>query len=192
VNSPPPLSPLPTPTPTPRPVPRTPYPYPPCPCHRCRCRRLPPAMTPPQPQSKKPTMPSARRRRYSKIRYYRSYAVSYADPRGIDADAATPMPGSNGSSVDRGPGAAASLRPGPKLRAVVRGVLYLTPKRCSSGQLYSEGARGTPSGTRRARDKLISVLAQQRGVCSTFPQSSPSQKREGRPCRPCMKASRMG
>jgi hypothetical protein len=83
-------------------------------------------------------------------------------PKGhIDADAATPMPGSNGSiySVDRGPGAAASLRPGPKLRAVVRGVLYLTPKRCSSGQLYSEGARGTPSGTRRARDKLISVLA---------------------------------
>ena len=34
----------------------------------------------------------------------------------------------------------------------------LTPKRCSSGQLYSEGARGTPSGTRRARDKLISVF----------------------------------
>jgi hypothetical protein len=59
----------------------------------------------------------------------------------------------------------------------------LTPKRCSSGQLYSEGARGTPSGTRRARDKLISAL-QQGGVCYTFPQSSPSQKREGRPCRP--------
>jgi hypothetical protein len=63
-------------------------------------------MTPPQPQSKKPTMPSARRRRYSKIRYYRSDTVSYADLRGIDADAATPMPGSGGSSVDRGPGAA--------------------------------------------------------------------------------------
>jgi len=61
----------------------------------------------------------------------------------------------------------------------------LTPKRSSSGQLYSEGARGTPSGTRRARDKLISVLACNKGVfASTFPQSSPSQKREGRPCRP--------
>ena len=63
----------------------------------------------------------------------------------------------------------------------------LTPKRCSSGQLYSEGARVTPSGTRRARDKLISVFSCNKGAFPTLfitPQSSPSQKREGRPCRP--------
>jgi len=69
----------------------------------------------------------------------------------------------------------------------------LTPKRCSSGQLYSEGARGTPSGIRRARDKLISVFSFNMGTFSTLSpsQSSPSQKREGRPCRPHVKAARI-
>ena len=59
----------------------------------------------------------------------------------------------------------------------VRGLrlsVLLTPKRCSSGQLYSEGARGTPSGTRRARDKLISVLACNKGVfAALFPSLAP-------------------
>ena len=43
-----------------------------------------------------------------------------------------------------------------------------TPKRISSGQLYSEGARGTPSGTRRARDKLISVFSCNMGLLLHF------------------------
>ena len=78
--SPPPLSPQQPPTPTPCPVPRTPYPVPrtPCPCRRCRCR--------------------CRRRDAA------AAAVEEADdaerpppmlplmPRGMDADAATPMP----------------------------------------------------------------------------------------------------
>jgi len=45
----------------------------------------------------------------------------------------------------------------------------LTPKRSSSGQLYSEGARGTPSGTRRARDKLISVFSCNMGAFGISP-----------------------
>jgi hypothetical protein len=68
----------------------------------------------------------------------------------------------------------------------------LTPKRCSSGQLYSEGARGTPSGTRRARDKLISVLACNKGVFATlFPSLAPPRNAKvGR--AGLMKAARMG
>ena len=61
----------------------------------------------------------------------------------------------------------------------------LNPKRCSSGQLYSEGARGTPSGTRRARDKLFSVLACNKGVFGAlFPSLAPPRNAKGRPCRP--------
>ena len=44
----------------------------------------------------------------------------------------------------------------------------LTPKRLGAGQLYSEGARGTPSGTRRARDKLISVFSCNKGAFPTL------------------------
>ena len=68
----------------------------------------------------------------------------------------------------------------------------LTPKRCSSGQLYSEGAQGTPSGTRRARDKLISVLACNKGVFATlFPSLAPPRNAKvGR--AGLMKAARMG
>jgi len=56
----------------------------------------------------------------------------------------------------------------------LRTAILLTPKRCSSGQLYSEGARGTPSGTRRARDKLISVFSFNMGTFSTlFPSLAP-------------------
>ena len=72
-------------------------------------------------------------------------------------------------------------------------ILYgLTPKRCSSGQLYSEGARGTPSGTRRARDKLISVLACNKGVFGAlFPSLAPPRNAKvGR--AGLMKAARMG
>ena len=68
----------------------------------------------------------------------------------------------------------------------------LTPKRCSSGQLYSEGARGTPSGTRRARDKLISVLACNMGVfAALFPSLAPPRNAKvGR--AGLMKAAKMG
>ena len=69
---------------------------------------------------------------------------------------------------------------------------FLTPKRCSSGQLYSEGAQGTPSGTRRARDKLISVFSFNVGTFSTlFPNLAPPRNAKvGR--AGLMKAARMG
>ena len=68
----------------------------------------------------------------------------------------------------------------------------LTPKRCSSGQLYSEGARVTPSGTRRARDKLISVVSCNKGAFPTlFPSLAPPRNAKvGR--AGLMKAARMG
>ena len=75
----------------------------------------------------------------------------------------------------------------------MRDLFGLTPKRCSSGQLYSEGARGTPSGTgRAARDKLISVLACNKGVfAALFPSLAPPRNAKvGR--AGLMKAARMG
>ena len=68
----------------------------------------------------------------------------------------------------------------------------LTPKRISSGQLYSEGARGTPSGTRRARDKLISVFSCNMGMFKTlFPSLAPPRNAKvGR--AGLMKAAKMG
>jgi len=69
----------------------------------------------------------------------------------------------------------------------------LTPKRCSSGQLYSEGARATPSGTRRARDKLISVFSCNKGAFpALFPSLAPPRNAKvGRAGR-VMKAARLG
>ena len=87
----PPRAPYPAPVP---PVPMSPLPLP-----------LPPAMTPPPPQPKKPTMPSARRRRCCR------------SCRGaqLDADAATPMPGSGGSIVCRaGAGGGSLCAPAPR------------------------------------------------------------------------------
>ena len=68
----------------------------------------------------------------------------------------------------------------------------LTPKRCSSGQLYSEGARATPSGTRRAQYKLISVFSCNKGAFPTlFPDLAPPRNAKvGR--AGLMKAARLG
>eukprot|EP00964_Phaeocystis_antarctica_P018583 scaffold10253_cov42-Phaeocystis_antarctica.AAC.6 len=61
----------------------------------------------------------------------------------------------------------------------------LTPKRITSGQLYSEGARGTPPGTRRARDKLSSVFSCKMRTCGTlFPSLAPPRNAKVRPWRP--------
>ena len=59
-------------------------------------------------------------------------------------------------------------------------------------KLYSEGARGTPSGTRRARGKLISVLAGDIGTFGAlFPSLAPPRNAKvGR--AGLMKAARMG
>ena len=96
----PPRAPYPVPVP---PVPMSPLPLP-----------LPPAMTPPPPQPKKPTMPSARRRRCCRSS---AHAEGHGRRRG-DADAGV------GWVKCRAGAGGGSLRPGPKLRAVVRGVLY--------------------------------------------------------------------
>ena len=71
-------------------------------------------------------------------------------------------------------------------------VLSLTPKRIRSGQLYSEGARDTPSGTRRARDKLISVFSCNMGTFNTLSPSlaPPRNAKVGR--AGLMKAAKMG
>ena len=80
----------------------------------------------------------------------------------------------------------------------------------AASELYSEGARGTPPGTRRARDKLSSVFSckmvvlaarfsiylsifilQDGDVQGTFPQFSPFQTRRSDPAGP-LKAARMG
>ena len=54
----------------------------------------------------------------------------------------------------------------------------LTPKRTAAGQLYSEGAQGTPSGTRRALGKLISVFSHNVGtVGALFPILAPPRNR---------------
>ena len=70
----------------------------------------------------------------------------------------------------------------------------LTPKRINSGQLYSEGARGTPSGTRRARGKLISVFScnMDMGMFSPLFHSlvPPGNAKVGRAA--LMKAAKMG
>ena len=60
------------------------------------------------------------------------------------------------------------------------------PKRIRSGQLYTEGARGTtPSGTRRARGKLVSVFSCNMGTLSTlFPSLAPPRNAKVRPWRP--------
>ena len=61
----------------------------------------------------------------------------------------------------------------------------LTPKRINSGQLYSEGARGTPSGTRRARGKLVSVFScNVRTLSALFPSLTPPRNAKVRPWRP--------
>ena len=70
-----------------------------------------------------------------------------------------------------------------------------TPKRISSGQLYSEGAPGTPSGTsRRARDKLISAFSCNLGMFiffTLFPSlAHPRNAKVGR--AGLMKAAKMG
>ena len=74
-----------------------------------------------------------------------------------------------------------------------RAPVPLTPKRISSGQeLYSEGARGTLSGTRRARGKLISVFSCNMGMFPTlFPSLAPPRNAKvGR--AGLMKAAKMG
>ena len=98
------------------------------------------------------------------------------------------------SSILNGAGAASSSALEQRLLPLLhtpsgRG---LTPKRCSSGQLYSESARGTPSGTRRARDKLIPVLACNKGVfAALFPSLAPPRNAKvGR--AGLMKAAKMG
>eukprot|EP00964_Phaeocystis_antarctica_P010507 scaffold5785_cov61-Phaeocystis_antarctica.AAC.3 len=61
----------------------------------------------------------------------------------------------------------------------------LSPKRITSGQLYSVGARGTPPGTRRARDKLSAVFSCKMRTCSAlFPSLATSRNAKVRPCRP--------
>ena len=92
----------------PYPVPAPPVPMSPLPLP------LPPAMTPPPKKPKKPTMPSARRRRCCRSS---AHAEGHGRRRG-DADAGV------GWVKCRAGAGGGSLRPGPKLRAVVRGVLY--------------------------------------------------------------------
>ena len=80
-------------------------------------------------------------------------------------------------------------------RVLNRPKLMLTPKRISSGQLYSEGAPGTPSGTsRRARDKLISAFSCNLGMFiffTLFPSlAHPRNAKVGR--AGLMKAAKMG
>ena len=66
----------------------------------------------------------------------------------------------------------------------------LTPKRLGAGQLYSEGAWGTHAlrhqDSRRARDKLISVLVcNMRTFGALFPSLAPPRNAKvGRPCLP--------
>ena len=68
----------------------------------------------------------------------------------------------------------------------------LTPKRIRSGQLYSEGAWGTPSGTRRARGKLISVFSCNMAMFATlFPSLAPPRNAKVGRAGP-MKAAKMG
>ena len=58
--------------------------------------------------------------------------------------------------------------------------------------IYSEGARGTPSGTRRALGKLISVFSHNMGTFATlFPNLAPPRNAKvGR--AGLMKAAKMG
>ena len=97
--------------------------------------------------------------------------------------------------VDRGPwvfgeGVVGSDHPGNRVPAPPG--THLTPKRISLGQLYSEGAWGTPSGTRRARGKLISVFSCNMAMFATlFPSLAPPRNAKVGRAGP-MKAAKMG